>query len=302
MSVRTRGQSFQVDGLLDGKRVRKSFKSLAEAEAYDRTMTQEMPIKASPLLKIGQLFHGCYELNWRHSLNCKDCYRLTRELVAMLGADNHPNTVTTSKVRELIQLWRNKGNSEKTINRKLAALSKCMKYAKGELPSLELPEIKPFKERAGRIRFLTSEEEHKLFNGLSPKHRAFSKFLLYTGCRVGEAVALEWQDVTGTHVTFWRTKGDRPRTVPLSERAKEALREGREAKGAKPWVIRYDAYNTDWHAPRLAQGLRMTLKLCHTSCGTHVPAPRPSQRKPEENSGVARARQHHSDGQIRAPC
>jgi integrase len=158
-------------------------------------------------------------------------------------------------VRDLIKTWRNRGNTEKTINRKLAALSKCMKYAKGEVPSLELPEMPFFKERKGRIRFLTPEEEHRMFNGLSPKHRAFSKFLLYTGCRVGEAVALEWQDVTGTHVTFWRTKGDRPRTVPLSERAKEALREGREAKGAKPWAIRYDAYNTDWQRAKAAAGL-----------------------------------------------
>jgi integrase len=47
--------------------------------------------------------------------------------------------------------------------------------------------------------------------------------LLYTGCRVGEAMNLQWCDVGVDRVTLWHTKSGKPRTIPLVAKAKEAV-------------------------------------------------------------------------------
>ena len=62
---------------------------------------------------------------------------------------------------DLIGTLRQRGNSNATINRKMAALSKLLRkaYKMGDIHSL--PEFRRQKERAGRIRFLELEEEDK---------------------------------------------------------------------------------------------------------------------------------------------
>jgi integrase len=50
-------------------------------------------------------------------------------------------------------------------------------------------------------------------------------FLLYTGCRVGEALWLDWRhvDLAHRHVTFPKTKNGEPRGVNLHPRVVAAL-------------------------------------------------------------------------------
>jgi hypothetical protein len=68
-----------------------------------------------------------------------------------------------SVLDDLIGKLRERGNSNATINRKMAALSKLLRkaYKMGDIHSL--PEFRRQKERAGRIRFLEPEEEDRLF-------------------------------------------------------------------------------------------------------------------------------------------
>jgi integrase len=118
------------------------------------------------------------------------------------------------------------GNSNATINRKMAALSKLLRkaYRMGDIHSL--PEFRRRKEKAGRIRFLDSVEEQRLFAAIarrSEDYHRLSVFLVDTGCRLGEALALKWQDVQKDRVTFWLTKSGRSRTIPLTSRARAAV-------------------------------------------------------------------------------
>jgi len=118
------------------------------------------------------------------------------------------------------------GNSNATVNRKMAALSKLLRKAfkMGDIHSL--PEFRRRKEKAGRIRFLDAIEEQRLFVEIarrSEDYHRLSVFLVDTGCRLGEALGLKWHDVQRDRVTFWLTKSGRSRTIPLTSRARAAV-------------------------------------------------------------------------------
>lgn len=126
----------------------------------------------------------------------------------------------------LIGALRQRGNSNATINRKMAALSKLLRKAQkmGEIHSL--PEFRRQKERAGRIRFLEHDEEARLFSAIGKRCDhclRLSIFLVDTGARLGEALGLRWNDIRKGRATFWVTKSGRSRTVPLTSRASGAV-------------------------------------------------------------------------------
>ncbi len=130
----------------------------------------------------------------------------------------------------LVETLRQRGNSNATINRKMAALSKLLRKAHrmGDIHSL--PEFRRQKERAGRIRFLEPEEEAMLFSAIRKRDEAcwrLAIFLVDTGCRLGEALSLIWNDLQAGRATFWVTKSGRSRTVPLTGRAREVSDHGR---------------------------------------------------------------------------
>ena len=161
-------------------------------------------------------------------------------------------------VDHLIGKLRERGNSNATINRKMAALSKLLRkaYKMGNIHSL--PEFRRQKERAGRIRFLEQEEEARLFAAIRARDEdcyRLSVFLVDTGCRLGEAIGLIWNDIQVPRVSFWITKSGRSRTVPLTGRAIETLKvEGPRKKG--PFAMLNQAgYRAVWNDAKAAVGL-----------------------------------------------
>jgi integrase len=254
--ARIRGTRWQADALVNGVRVRKSFKTQLEA------LTFEFNPSTPETLTVGATFEDCYEHNWRRSKDAKDARRLTSELITLLGANTPVSKVTSGSVLNLIGTWRRKGNSEKTINRKLAKLSKCMAYAKLTDPSLVLPTIRFFKEDQGRIRFLTRGEEQAIFGHLPEPYLSLATFLLYTGCRWSEAISLKWSDMAGptaeaTVATFWDTKSGKPRSVPLNVRAVNSVyNDWTMPNDVGPFRgIVYDTFNTVWHKAVTKAGL-----------------------------------------------
>jgi integrase len=96
----------------------------------------------------------------------------------------------------LIGKLRNRGNSNATINRKMAALRKllCKAHKMGDIHSL--PEFRREKEKAGRIRFLAHEQERRLFEAIGKESEVYQRlyiFLVDTGARLGEGLGLQWR-------------------------------------------------------------------------------------------------------------
>jgi integrase len=159
---------------------------------------------------------------------------------------------------DLIGKLRARGNSNATINRKMAALSKLLRkaYKMGVIHSL--PEFRRQKERAGRIRFLDLEEEERLFNAIRARSEDAHRlciFLVDTGCRLGEALGLTWNDVQDGRASFWITKSARSRTVPMTGRAQRAVKIPKNGRPGPFAMLRQAPFRAMWNEAKAEIGL-----------------------------------------------
>lgn len=109
------------------------------------------------------------------------------------------------------------------------------------------------KQPKGRVRWIEPAEAKRLVASAGPKLRPLLVFLLGTGCRINEALALEWEKVNLQRRFAWieKTKNGDPRGIHLHETVVAELagiggREGRVFGYRDRWQV-YD----DW-APMLA--------------------------------------------------
>ena len=141
------------------------------------------------------------------------------------------------------------GLHRKSINNHLTALRKLLNLAV-EWGALErAPRVRAFRikhEFVSEDEYLSFEEADRLVRAASPEWRPFIVVALRTGLRVGELLALRWQDVdlVAGHLvvrrTLWRDlegppKGGQNRKVPLSDEAVATLKAHRHLRG--PYVF-----------------------------------------------------------------
>jgi len=159
---------------------------------------------------------------------------------------------------ELIGKLRSRGNSNATINRKMAALSKLLRKANKMGSIHSLPEFRRQKERAGRIRFLDQDEEERLFAAIRKRSEdawRLSIFLVDTGCRLGEALGLTWNDVQAGRASFWITKSARSRTVPLTKRAMKVVKIPKNGLEGPFAMLRQASFRALWNEAKAEVGL-----------------------------------------------
>lgn len=168
------------------------------------------------------------------------------------------STYSDDLIDRLIGTLRERGNSNATINRKMAALSKLLRKAEkmGDIHSL--PEFRRQREKSGRIRFLETDEEARLFAAIRDQSEdawRLSAFLVDTGCRLGEAIGLLWNDIQDNRATFWLTKSGRSRTVPLTARAQEAVSARGPGKKGPFFGMTQAGYRAVWNDAKKEVGL-----------------------------------------------
>ena len=134
--------------------------------------------------------------------------------------------------------------SRKRVNNILNVLSKILKYAH-ELEVIErVPRIKTLKVAPTKFDFFTYEELDRLVDAAKEEPDWLAAILVAgdAGLRLGEILALQWEDIdlkTGTLTvmrTDWRAqvgapKGGRARKIPLTPRAVAALKAVRHLRG-----------------------------------------------------------------------
>tara|TARA_Y100001963_G_scaffold156233_1_gene249310 strand:+ start:390 stop:1226 length:837 start_codon:yes stop_codon:yes gene_type:complete len=171
------------------------------------------------------------------------------------------------------------GNSNATINRKLAALSKCLTVAKDIGVIDTKPKIQRMREGVNRLRWFTDEELAEMvvyFHHMgNPNMAHWVRFQADTGLRVSETRGLEWRDIHGDVAILSDTKSDSPRGVPLTQAAQEALKAmDRGAKGPFKWTTKHHLRNW-WDRLRLHMewqptGDEVMHALRHTFCSRLV--------------------------------
>jgi len=183
----------------------------------------------------------------------------TQSAVEFFGATNIVADLGVQQIDDYVDSLQTKGNSNATINRKLSALSKMLKFALDREWITKLPKIQKRKESNGRVRWLTKEEEQKLVNHFlsvsRPDVSSLIVFLLDTGARAGEALGVKWKDISGGLVTFWDTKNNSPRSVPLTSRVKTLIGNGTAVNGDGPFSsVNYPEFNYLWQKAKKALG------------------------------------------------
>lgn len=148
-----------------------------------------------------------------------------------LALENHrPAELRPRHVEEFVQTLVKSGLATSSINRLLSALSGMLSDQRDvfEVPKIHVSFLK---EPRGRERFLTAEEAKRLIEYFRHeedwKDHQLLLLLLHTGCRLGEAFKLRFEDLVtngnGCQVAFRDTKNGRSRFVPVSRRLYDDL-------------------------------------------------------------------------------
>lgn len=255
---RQRGNRWQGDALVNGERKRLSFATFQEAQAFEANPYAYLGVTKSSNA-IGSLFPVWGREIYGRTRNARNALRITDELVRRLGSTTPVEKIDRLRVKALIAQLQEEGNADSTVNTKLAVLSRLLGNAVDERILEDTPAI-PFRPISrGRVRALTKDEEDTILSHLKEPYSLLASFLLYTGCRVGEALSLQWQDVADDRVTFWRTKTDKPRTVPLTYKAKASIIRLKELRQPKaklvfPSIV-YSTFLKKWRLAKQAAGL-----------------------------------------------
>src|SRR5262249_21740940 len=120
---------------------------------------------------------------------------------------------------------RKKPVSPASVNRELATLRRLMRMARQWKRITSVPEIKLLRGEKAREFVLSPEDEQRYFDALPAVMRPLCPFLVDTGLRVGEAIALEWPQVNLREQPGYITiragtaKNSKKRTVDLTPRA-----------------------------------------------------------------------------------
>lgn len=129
-----------------------------------------------------------------------------------------------------------------TANRYLTVIRAAFNYAikQGKAKMNPTAGIKKFKENNERVRYLTDEEEARLFKALPVEHDVLVLTDLHTGLRQGELFNLQWTDIdffTDT-INVRQSKSGEGRRIPMNKMLREKLlalrqRRHRQARKAK---------------------------------------------------------------------
>ncbi len=140
------------------------------------------------------------------------------------------NRVADSLLPSEVQVWLDgQGWTPGTRNRYRACFSKLLQLGVRDRrvkhnAARDVPQIT---ESAGRLRFLSHEEEEKIRHGLEPCYSQQLDIALNTGMRKGEQFSLGWDEIDfeRREVHLSQTKNGSSRTVKLNSVALAALRD-----------------------------------------------------------------------------
>jgi len=152
-----------------------------------------------------------------------------------------------------------------TINRELASLKKAFNLARREWEwCTDNPVCRVSMERENnmRDRWLTVDEETRLFNAAGPWLRELMLFAIHTGMRMGEILGLTWAgvDLFRRTVTVFKSKNGERRTIPLNQTALALLKHKYGCRSVETQLVFPSEAQTRLNASNISRSLNLALE------------------------------------------
>lgn len=235
MPVSRRGNSWQGAVSHKGVRYRRDFPTKEEAERWVLTTTAQVqagltskpPRKRRPPTINGLLADVTLRI-WSRKKSAEALTKNARQVVEIIGGDRPASSLGAPDVHAVRRAFMQRGRSDATINRKLAALSVLLREAT-DLGYIEKkPRIDLTKERNHRKRYFLPQEERAMLAWCDRmRDYALKDYIVYsidTGFRQGEVLKQTPWHVEGRSIWATDTKNNDNRLVPLSDRAYAIIR------------------------------------------------------------------------------
>jgi len=268
MTVYRRGNSktFVMNFTVNGVRVFKTTgcQTKREAKAVEHAerkkilkQSKQSPEKLRAKTLLLDAIDHIYENRWRHTKDSQRSYKRAVNLATITG--NIPlSAITDTVILHLTKTLEARGSKPATINRYLTSLKTILKDHKQTADGIKLR-----KTSNGRIRVLTKEEEVKIVNLFRETEHDERRYyfadmgdlvevLVDTGMRLGEALALTYQEVNceSNLISIWVNKGNRPRSVPMTRRVRSILETRQASNPVKPFSMKSYQVSTAWNWAR----------------------------------------------------
>lgn len=224
MTIRKRGSAWQADTCVDGVRKRRSFKTQEDAQAWLEAV--EGGYEPTNATTLGAFINDQFDFIWGDAKRPDAPATDLKVVQQYIPGTTQLSAITTQTIATMISRMKADGKANATINRKLSALSKLLRHARWIKTIATVPEFRYLKEPKGRERVWSKADEQRALVYLSRANLYEASllciFLLYTGCRLGDAYNLRRSDVKDGRATFRATKNDTTRTIKLPREALEA--------------------------------------------------------------------------------
>ncbi len=183
-------------------------------------------------MTVAEAFERAVRMHYSQQSSMRTVGGILKELTESLGAGTLLKEVNEQRVTDLKSDLLDRGNDPATINRKISVLRKVLNMACYEWRAIDrVPFIKQFKEKEGRLRVITFEEEAQMWKLLWAEakgcHVVFLQTLLDTGMRLSEGLTLSWADIDlerrEIRIKADHAKNGKYRTVPMTDKVHRIL-------------------------------------------------------------------------------
>ena len=242
MTITIKNQKFQAAVHHKGQRWRKTFDSRDEALRWE-TSTKLKAIDGRPVsttvytaepdspTTLAEMIEYTNTHCWHDCKSGKGLYQNALMVGDVIGMDTQVTGIDRLDLDSAVAFFLEQNNSNATINRKMAAISRVLRTAVEIGVIKAKPSVRRLRENPHRIRWYDLNELLVILDaaarGTHPQFAHFLGFLANTGVRLSEALNLTWADVdsreTPLQILISDSKTNTQRTIPLNKAARDRI-------------------------------------------------------------------------------
>lgn len=303
MAITTRGAGLQVAVQYAGRRYRETLRcTLEEARAFEARVKEDLvagrtpvPFGATSQQSRGQLFlRDALDIVYHEYWADAAVHRTVKSNIAtaleFFGETTPISSITTAQASGFVRMLKDKGYAASTIRSKCCVMTKLFSHFEAQVahpPKFKMPTVG---DSNLRDRLVEDEEFEELLRLFRVDYDAVTArrsdgpsgadlgnlmvILMDTGARRSEVEAIDLRNLRDDMLTLVKTKNNKRRTIPLTNRAAQALSELSATYGNTPcsWATSGSVRHA-WDWARAEMGLTddegfIPYALRHTCAST----------------------------------